>query len=64
MDKQKISYLAMMQPYSNKVFKALFYRKLLPSFYSKKKIRLLLNLIRCEAHRDVLIGILKEKQNN
>ena len=55
----KKDYLCMLQPYSSKILKALYHKNLLPSIYSKDKKRLLLNLIRCEAHRDRLIGILK-----
>ena len=56
----KKSYLSSIEPYSNRYLMALHRRGLLPSLLSKKKKRLLLNLIRCEAHRDVLVGLLNE----
>ena len=53
-------YYSYLQPYSNRYLVALFNRKLLPSFISKSKKRLLLNVIRCEAHKDVLVKILNK----
>lgn len=46
------------EPHSNRVLHALRNRNLVPSILSDKKKRLLLNLTRCEAHRDVLIKTL------
>jgi hypothetical protein len=56
----KNEYNTMIQPYSNRYLTALFYRGYIPSIISKKKRRLFLNFIRCEAHRDMLIKILQE----
>lgn len=53
-------YYSYLQPYSNRYLVALYNRKLLPSFISKSKKRLLLNVIRCEAHKDVLVKILNK----
>lgn len=57
---RKKEYLSHIEPYSNKHLLALHNRGLLPSFVSSKKKRMLLNLIRCEAHRDVLLDSLKD----
>lgn len=49
------------QPYSGRYLPGLHKRGLLPSLISKEKKMLLTNLIRCEAHRDVLISVLNSK---
>jgi len=49
-----------LEPYSNKILHGLFGRKIIPSFYSKKKKQLLLNLIRCESHRDIILKLLSK----
>lgn len=51
--------LTFMSPYSNKLLMALCRRRLLPKFISGKKRIQMLNTARCEAHRDVLIKVLK-----
>ncbi len=56
MNKMYSSYI---EPHSSQILHALRNRKLLPSMLSGRKKRLLLNLTRCEAHRDVLIKTLK-----
>ncbi|KAF0195918.1 MAG: Bacterial capsule synthesis protein PGAcap [Bacteroidetes bacterium] len=56
-EKQYLNYL---QPYSNRVLNALYKRGLLPSLLTSDKKRLYNNLIRCEAHRDVILNILKK----
>ncbi|NOR88215.1 MAG: hypothetical protein GQ527_11450 [Bacteroidales bacterium] len=43
------------QPYKGKIMPSLHKRGLLPSLIGKRKKLLLTNLIRCEAHRDILI---------
>jgi len=53
-------YYSYLEPYSNRYLVALYNRKLLSSFISKSKKKLLLNVIRCEAHRDILIKILNQ----
>jgi len=55
----RIVYDAFVQPYSNLYLTALFKRKLLPSLITRKKKRLLSNIIRCESHRDVLNQLLR-----
>lgn len=52
-------YNSYVEPHSNKYLHALRNRNLFPSLLSQRKKRLLLNLTRCEAHRDVLIKVLK-----
>jgi poly-gamma-glutamate synthesis protein (capsule biosynthesis protein) len=44
------------QPYQGKYLPSLFKRGLLPALITKKKKLLFTNLIRCEAHRDILIN--------
>tara|TARA_B110000305_G_C19415977_1_gene628019 strand:+ start:166 stop:1293 length:1128 start_codon:yes stop_codon:yes gene_type:complete len=56
----KQQYYSHLEPYTNRYLVALYNRKLLPSFICKAKKRLLLNVIRCEAHKDVLIKILNK----
>lgn len=51
-------YSGYIEPHSNRILHALRNRNYLPSILSDKKKRLLLNLTRCEAHRDVLIKTL------
>jgi poly-gamma-glutamate synthesis protein (capsule biosynthesis protein) len=53
--------LTWIEPYSGKYLVGARIKGLLPSLYSKSKKRLLMNLIRCEAHRDVLLQALKSK---
>ncbi len=55
------SYSAFIEPHNYRLLFALQNRGLFPSFLSTSKRRLLLNLIRCEAHRDVLISMLERK---
>ena len=51
-------YNSFLEPYSNRFLEALRYRYLFPSLLSKKKRKILLNLTRCESHRDIIIKIL------
>lgn len=53
-------YNAYIEPHSNRYVHALRNRGFLPSLLSSRKRRLLLNLVRCEAHRDVLIETLRD----
>lgn len=48
------TYQSFLEPYSNKYLQWLRRRHVFPSFLSQAKKTLLLNLIRCEAHRDIL----------
>ena len=56
--------LSLFEPYDNRYLKGLRRRGLIPSFISKKKKRLLLNIMRCDAHRDVMISILDNFLNS
>jgi len=53
-------YSSYIEPHSNRYLHALRNRNLFPSLIGNRKKRLLLNLTRCEAHRDVLKKILAE----
>ena len=44
------------QPYKGKIMAGLYKRGFLPSIITKKKKLLYTNLIRCEAHRDILLN--------
>ena len=55
-------YHSFINPYNGKL-STLFKKGLLPNIYSKYKTRLLLNLVRCESHRDILEIVLKRKFN-
>lgn len=55
-----IQYYIDMEPHSIKLLQALQNRKIIPSLWSQKKKKFLLNLVRCESHRDVVIEILRE----
>ena len=57
----KNMYNSFLEPFSNRWFSALQNRNLLPSFYSIQKKKILLNVFRCEAHRDVMIKTLSDK---
>jgi poly-gamma-glutamate synthesis protein (capsule biosynthesis protein) len=61
--KMSEKYLTLIQP-TNRLIKALQSRNLLPKiFYSDNHNRMmLLNLIRCESHREVLLSFLKDKR--
>jgi poly-gamma-glutamate synthesis protein (capsule biosynthesis protein) len=53
-------YLNYLQPYTSKYLHKLYSMGVIPSFLQSKVKRLLyLNLIRCEAHRDIILKILK-----
>lgn len=50
------------QPYQGKYLPSLFKRGLLPAIITKKKKLLYTNLIRCEAHRDILLNSINPTQ--
>lgn len=58
---KKAIYEVYMEPYRNHFIASMYKRGLIPSFFSKQKKRLHLNIMRCESHRDVLLEILKQK---
>lgn len=49
------------QPYNNRIAMSLYMRRVLPSLMSKDKIRVLLNMLRCESHYDCMIHMLKNE---
>ncbi len=53
-------YDAFIEPYFGKYFTALRKRGFFPKLMSKRKRLLLLNITRCESHRDVLLRLLKQ----
>lgn len=55
-------YDAFIEPYFGRIYNALRQRGFLPDLMSRGKRLLLLNLIRCEVHRDVLLNILSKNQ--
>lgn len=56
-------YVHYLQPYTSKYLHKLFSMGIIPNFLKNNKKRLLyLNLVRCEAHRDVLLKILNYKK--
>lgn len=55
-----VQFQAFINPYEGK-FSSLFKKGLLPDLFTKNKSKLLLNLVRCESHRDVLEIILNNK---
>ncbi len=59
---QSRMYLSFLEPFKNKYLLAAINRGILPRLINSTQKRLLLNLIKAEAHRDVLIGLLKEKK--
>ena len=52
---------AWIQPYQGKYLPSLYKKGLLPSIISENKKLLFSNLIRCEAHRDILLGSITTK---
>lgn len=47
--------ISIFEPYSSRIAKGLYARKMLPSFLNAKKLRILLNMIRCESHYEALL---------
>lgn len=58
-EKMKNSYLLNFEISNSRILRSLRYRKLIPSFISKKQKLQLLNMLRCESHRDLAIESLK-----
>lgn len=51
------AYMSYFEPYSNSYLVKLYRRGYLPSFLSKKRRETILNLIRCESHREALMNV-------
>jgi len=62
--KKKNLYNAYLEPYSNKYLIALRNRGLFPSLWRRRKKLLLENIMRCEAHRDVLLQLLQNENSH
>lgn len=58
---RKNDYLINFECFNFRIYQSLRSRKYLPGFLSKKKKLILLNLMRCESHRDLAIESLKLK---
>jgi hypothetical protein len=56
---QRSRYMRYLEPSTFRLMEALQSRGFAPSLLRPRQRRLLLNLIRCEAHRDVLLGVLE-----
>lgn len=54
-------YGSYLEPYSSMILHALRNRELIPSFLGQRKRLMYQNLIRCEAHRDVILEIITPK---
>lgn len=57
----KNNYNMQLEPYTNRYIKALRSRHLIPSFISRRKKNLIINLFRCESHKDIMMNILNIK---
>ena len=49
------------RPYTGRISNALYYRGLLPSFLSKKRLKAISAVLECESHNDVLLFNLKSE---
>lgn len=61
--KQKKMYQSYLEPTSNKYILAAINRGIIPRFIKNKQKLLLLNLIRCESHRDIVTSVLSDTKN-
>jgi len=57
---RKKLYTVNFEAFNSRIYKSLRFRNLLPGLLSKKKKHVILNMIRCEAHRDLIIESLKK----
>lgn len=55
-------FLVFFEPYNNKYLKLLRKKGLLPSFLDNDKKNIILELFRCEAHRDVMFELFKDNK--
>ena len=53
-------YDLLFEPYRNRVLAFLKKRNFIPSLFSLRKKRLFLNIVQCDAHRDILLAYLKK----
>jgi hypothetical protein len=64
MTKSNLYYTINIEPHSNKILQAMQNRKLLPSLWSNRKKRYLLNMLKCESHREMLIKQIENEISN
>ena len=62
--KQSKLYNTYIEPHKNRYIYFLQNRKLFPSFWTPRKRKYLLNLIRCESHKDILQSILENEDSH
>jgi hypothetical protein len=58
------TYTSYIEPHSFRYLSALQSRGVVPSFWSKRKKLYLLNMIRCESHRDIIQNLLEDEAGN
>jgi poly-gamma-glutamate capsule biosynthesis protein CapA/YwtB (metallophosphatase superfamily) len=58
--KKESIYMSFLQPYNSNL-RALYKKGLLPNLLSRDHIALLINLVRCETHREILINLLRKE---
>ncbi|MDY3965014.1 MAG: CapA family protein [Prevotella sp.] len=61
-DKGKNYRLTQFAPYSNRLLQIMCRRGLLPKFLGSKRLSELENVIKCEAHRDVILNIMRNNE--
>ncbi len=59
-NKQTQSYIDVLEPFENRYIRKLIHMKLFPRLVTASNKKLLLNLIRCESHREILMSILEK----
>jgi poly-gamma-glutamate synthesis protein (capsule biosynthesis protein) len=57
-------YFINIEPHANRLLQAMQNRNLFPSLWSNRKKMYLLNMLRCESHRELLTTILENENNN
>jgi len=63
-NKRSKLYRAYIEPHKNKYIQVLQNKNIIPSLWTSKKKKYLLNLIQCESHRDILVKVLKYDNSN
>lgn len=58
-NQKKYLYRNYLEPFNNRFLRGLKKLGVLPYFFTKRKRRLYLNLVRCESHKDILLKVLK-----
>ncbi len=64
MVKSELYYKINIEPHSNRILQAIQNRNLLPSLWSDRKKLFLLNMLRCESHREMLIKQLEDENSH